>query len=122
MPTAHAGELTAEEQRRRARAHLDAAQDDMHKAGQHVVCEHVTTRPPSCGKCAGGSPPATQSRHDSRELCGVAGERYADCGARCSFCCGSGGPGRVAHRTQVRPHLVGRHRVQQLRVLYCACS
>ena len=52
VPTAHAGELTPEEQHRRARAHLDAAQDDMHKAGQHVVCEHVTTRPPSCGKRA----------------------------------------------------------------------
>ena len=38
MPTAHAGELTPEEQHKRARAHLDAAQDDMDKAGQHVVC------------------------------------------------------------------------------------
>lgn len=52
MPTAHAGELTPEEQHRRARAHLDAAQDDMHKAGQHVVCEHVTTSPPSLQVCS----------------------------------------------------------------------
>ena len=42
MPTAHAGELTPEEQHRRARAHLDAAQEDMGKAGQHVVCEHAS--------------------------------------------------------------------------------
>lgn len=37
FPTAHAGTLTAEEQKKEARAHLHAAQDDMNQAGQHAA-------------------------------------------------------------------------------------
>ena len=62
VPTAHAGELTPEEQHRRARAHLDAAQDDMDKAGQHVVCGHYMIRPPSCAQGASGSPRRPETR------------------------------------------------------------
>ena len=37
LPTAHAGTLTAEEQRQQAREHLHKASDDTAKAGQHAA-------------------------------------------------------------------------------------